>query len=154
MFTTQASKCANSFGDDTGDQIMSDDITLLHVRLQSLEQRLRRTQRFALALVMASVIALLLGAAVVAPAALTARELRLVDDRGNCRLWLTLTREGHPKILLLDADGMPRVQLNSQNLTFEERGFRRAGFGDMGPEYRVDFYDPSGRRVAGPFKPE
>ena len=57
------------------------------------------------------------------------RELRLVDDNGHARMLLTLTRDGHPKLLMLEADGQVRSQFTTDVLSFEERGTPRVILG-------------------------
>lgn len=61
---------------------------------------------------------------------LDVRELRLVDENGRPRLLLTMADTGHPKMLMVDADGQIRAQYTSESLSFEDRGTPRVRLGD------------------------
>ncbi|MDP1797182.1 MAG: hypothetical protein Q8K78_06860, partial [Planctomycetaceae bacterium] len=72
---------------------------------------------------------------------LDVRELRLVDDDGHPRMLLTLAGNGHPKILMLDADGRVRAQYTAELLAFEDRGTPRVW---LGANNHLQLFDGSG----------
>lgn len=117
----------------------------LELRLARLEHRERRW-RMATGLLLAVLgVTVLSGSVWNNERRLDLRELRLVDDHGHTRMLLTLTPEGHPKLLMLEADGQIRSQLSADLLSFEVRGTPRVR---LGAEQQLQLFDRDGVRRA------
>lgn len=110
-------------------------------RLIRLERRERRWRVTAVTLVGVLGIVVLSGSVWKDGPRLDVRELRLVDEQGHARLLLTLADNGHPKMLMVDADGQIRAQYTGELLSFEERGTPRLrlGYGNS-----IELFDRQG----------
>lgn len=117
----------------------------LDARLTLLEHRERRWR------IAATMFAGLLGLTVLCGSVwrdsprLDVRELRLIDEHGRPRLLLTLAGNGHPKMLMVDADGQIRAQYSGELLSFEDRGTPRIRLGD---DHGVQLFDRQGQPQA------
>ena len=125
---------------------MSAEFARLSVRIEHLERRLSRWRLVAGSVSIGAICLLLVGAnAADIPETIKARELQLVDREGRPRMLLFITREGHPKILFADADGQPRAQLTSEQLTFEERGTSLVSCGQLGGHHGISISGADGK---------
>lgn len=125
---------------------MSTEIAAFSARIEHLERRLSRWRLAAGTVTIGAICLLLLGAnAVEIPETIKTQELHLVDREGRPRLLLFVTREGHPKVLFADADGQPRAQLTSEQLSFEERGTALVNCGIMGGQHGITVSGTEGK---------
>jgi hypothetical protein len=122
-----------------------DPSSSLEARLARLEQNARRWR------VATTLLAGILGITVLSGSVwkdsprLDVRELRLIDEQGRARLLLTLADTGHPKMLMVDADGQIRAQYTSELLAFEDRGTPRVR---MGYGNGLQLFDRQGQQQA------
>lgn len=112
-------------------------------RLSRLEKRERCWRGLAVLAVTTLGVTVLAGSVWNDVGRLDVRELRLVDDHGHPRMLLTLAGPGHPKLLMLEADGQVCAQLTTDALSFEDRGTPQVL---LGAQQHLQLYDRDGRR--------